>query len=151
LSHESVLAALVCGVEDEMMKARLVKIHSTSDCGAIGHAGAQLSGSGISIGIQSKGTTVIQRRGLNPLNNLELFPQAPNLTLESYRTIGRNAAKYAKGEPVLPVPVQIDNMARLKYIVRTTILHLRETEQVDASRSPREVRMRTHATARRSQ
>jgi propanediol dehydratase medium subunit len=85
---------------------------------------------------------VIQRRGLNPLNNLELFPQAPNLTLESYRTIGRNAAKYAKGEPVQPVPVQIDNMARLKYIVKTTILHLRETEQVAVGKAPREVRLR---------
>ena len=49
-------------------------------------------------------------------------------------TIGRNAAKYAKGEAVLPVPTQIDNMARLKYIVRTTILHRRETEQVNAAR-----------------
>ncbi|MBZ5546165.1 MAG: propanediol/glycerol family dehydratase large subunit [Acidobacteriia bacterium] len=151
LPHQDVLAALIAGVEGEKMKARLVKVHSTSDCGAIGYAGAQLSGSGISIGIQSKGTTVIQRRGLNPLNNLELFPQAPNLTLDSYRVIGRNAAKYAKGEPVLPVPVQIDNMARLKYIVRTTILHLRETEQVDAEKPPHEVRMRTRAKARSSQ
>jgi hypothetical protein len=53
--------------------------------------------------------------------------------------IGRNAAKYAKGEPVLPVPVQIDNMARLKYIVKTTILHLRETEQVRPNEAPKEV------------
>ena len=148
LSHEDVLAALIAGVEDEKMRARLVKIYSTSDCGAIGHAGAQLSGSGISIGIQSKGTAVIQRRGLNPLNNLELFPQAPNLTLDSYRVIGRNAAKYAKGEPVQPVPVQIDNMARLKYIVKTTILHLRETEQVVAGKAPREVRPRARPKAR---
>jgi hypothetical protein len=95
----------------------------------------------VSNGNQSKGTTVIHRRDLEPLSNLELFPQAPNLTLESYRVIGRNAAKYAKCEPVLPVPVQIDNMARLKHIVKTTILHLRETEQVRAV-GPREVRAR---------
>jgi propanediol dehydratase large subunit len=151
LSHQDVLAALIAGVEDEKMRARLVKIYSTSDCGAIGHAGAQLSGSGISIGIQSKGTTVIQRRGLNPLNNLELFPQAPNLTLDSYRVIGRNAAKYAKGGPVQPVPVQIDNMARLKYIVKTTILHLRETEHVAPDKPPHEVRMRTRAKAHGSE
>ena len=40
---------------------------------------------------------------------------------------------------MLPVPVQIDNMARLKYIVRTTILHLRETEQVVIDKPPQEV------------
>ena len=82
---------------------------------------------------------MIHQRDLEPLNNLELFPQAPNLTLESYKVIGRNAAKYAKKEPVLPVPVQIDNMARLKYIVPTTILHLRETEQVRPGAPAQEV------------
>ncbi len=140
LPHREVLEAVAAGIEQEGLQARFVKIYATSDCGFIGHAGAKLSGSSIAIGIQSKGTTVIHRRDLQPLDNLELFPQAPNLTLESYRVIGRNAAKYAKGEPVLPVPTQIDNMARLKYIVKTTILHLRETEQVDPAREPREVR-----------
>ena len=133
------LAALTEGIREEAMLPRIVKIYATSDCGFIGHAGAQLSGSGHAIGIQSKGTTVIHRRDLEPLDNLELFPQAPNLTLESYRAIGRNAARYARGAPVLPVPTQIDNMARLKYIVRTTILHLRETEQVVPGKAAREV------------
>ena len=141
LPHRKVLAALLEGIEQEGMTARVVKIYATSDCGFIGHTGAKLSGSGVSIGIQSKGTTVIHRRDLEPLNNLELFPQAPNLTLDSYRVIGRNAAKYAKAEPVLPVPVQIDNMARLKYIVKTTILHLRETEQVVPNKPPQELRV----------
>jgi hypothetical protein len=141
LPHAQVIAALLRGVAAEGMRARIVKIYATSDCGFIGHAGAQLSGSGVSIGIQSKGTTVIHRRDLQPLDNLELFPQAPNLTLESYEAIGRNAARYARGLPVAPVPVQIDNMARLRHIVRTTILHLRETEQV-ASRKPVELRLR---------
>jgi hypothetical protein len=141
LPHRRVLEALIEGVRQEGLRPRIVKIYSTSDCGFIGHQGAQLSGSGIAIGIQSKGTTVIHRRDLQPLDNLELFPQAPNLTLDSYRVIGRNAAKYAKGEPVLPVPVQIDNMARLKYIVKTTILHRRETEQVVPGRPAEEVRL----------
>jgi len=141
LPHDQVLASLMDGIRQEGLRPRVVKIYATSDCGFVGHAGAQLSGSGISIGIQSKGTTVIHKRDLEPLDNLELFPQAPNLTLESYRVIGRNAAKYAKGEAVLPVPVQIDNMARLKYIVKTTILHLRETEQVVPKKPPREIRV----------
>jgi propanediol dehydratase large subunit len=140
LPHKEVLKALFEGVREEGLRPRAVKIYSTSDCGFIGHAGARLSGSGIAVGLQSKGTTVIHRRDLQPLDNLELFPQAPNLTLDSYRVIGRNAAKYAKGEPVLPVPVQIDNMARLKYIVKTTILHLRETEQVSPGKPAQEVR-----------
>src|SRR5262249_33475516 len=142
LPHHSVLRALIDGVQTEGLVARVVKVYSTSDCGFIGHAGAQLSGSGISIGIQSKGTTVIHRRDLEPLNNLELFPQAPNLTLDSYRIIGRNAAKYAKGEPVLPVPIQIDNMACLKYIVNTTLLHHRETEQVVKGKPAQEIEVR---------
>lgn len=141
LPHSAVLRALIEGVEAEGMKARVVKVYATSDCGFVGHAGARLSGSGISIGIQSKGTTVIHRRDLEPLNNLELFPQAPNLNLDSYRVIGRNAAKYAKGEPVLPVPIQIDNMARLKYIVKTTVLHHRETEEVIKDKLPQEIRV----------
>jgi len=130
LAHADVLAAILTGVASEGMTARIIKIYHSSDCAAIGHAGAQLSGSGIAIGMQSRGTTVIQKRGLPRLHNLELFPQSPSLTLETYREIGRNAARYAKGLAVAPVPVQVDNWARLRLIVKTTLLHRRETEQV---------------------
>jgi propanediol dehydratase large subunit len=130
LAHADVLAALLTGVASEGLTARIVKVYHSSDCAAIGHAGAQLSGSGIAIGMQSRGTTVIQKRGLPRLHNLELFPQSPSLTLETYRAIGRNAARYAKGLAVQPVPVQVDNWARLRLIVKTTLLHRRETEQV---------------------
>jgi propanediol dehydratase large subunit len=130
LPHADVLAAILTGVASEGLTARIIKIYHSSDCAAIGHAGAQLSGSGIAIGMQSRGTTVIQKRGLPRLHNLELFPQSPSLTLETYREIGRNAARYAKGLAVQPVPVQVDNWARLRLIVKTTLLHRRETEQV---------------------
>jgi len=113
-----------------------VRVRHTSDCAVIGHRAARLSGSGVAIGIQSKGTTVIHQRDLAPLNNLELFPQAPNLTLESYRAIGRNAARYAMGRPAAPVPVKIDNMMRLRLIVHTTLMHLRETGEVVAHAAP---------------
>jgi propanediol dehydratase medium subunit len=92
-------------------------------------------------GIQSKGTTVIHQRDLAPLENLELFPQAPNLDLDTYRQIGRNAARYATGQPTTPVPVKIDNTARLRLIVQTTLLHLRETQQVERDRSPTALRV----------
>ena len=139
LPHTQVLRALIEGVRAEGMTPRVVKVHATSDCGFIGHAGAKLSGSGVAVGIQSKGTAVIHRRDLEPLNTLELFPQAPLLTIDSYRAIGSNAARYARLAPVRPVPLQIDNMARLKYIVKTTILHLVETEQVVLGKAAQEI------------
>ena len=130
IPHEDVLAAILTGVAREGLTARIVKVHHTSDCAAIGHIGTQLSGSGIGIGLQSRGTTVIHKRGLARLNNLELFPQSPSLTLATYEQIGRNAARYALGQQPTPVPVQVDNWARLRLIVKTALLHRRETEQV---------------------
>ena len=141
LSHRDVLSSMVQGVRDEVLPARVVRVHHTSDCAFIGHAGAQLSGSGIAVGLQSKGTTVIHHRSLDPLENLELFSQAPNLDLETYRQIGRNAARYALGEPTEPVPVRIDSTARLRLIVQTLLLHLRETRQIETSRQPSELRL----------
>ena len=139
LPHDQVLQQILSGIAEEGLSARLVKVHHTADCAFIGYAGAQLSGSGVSIGLQSRGTTVIHRADLAPLNNLELFPQSPNLTLESYRQIGRNAARYARGEKVQPVPVRIDNWARLRLIVKTMLLHRRELEQVEPKRPPTEM------------
>jgi hypothetical protein len=91
---------------------------------------AKLAGSGIGIGIQSKGTTVISQKDLYPLSNLELFPQAPLMTPETYRHIGKNAAKYVKGETVTPVPSVNDPMVRPKYQVKAAIMHIAETEQL---------------------
>jgi len=130
LPHQDVLAAILTGVAREGLTARIVKVYQSSDLAAIGHAGAELSGSGIAIGLQSRGTTMIQKQGLARLHNLELFPQSPSLTLETYEAIGRNAARYAKNQPTTPVPVQVDNWARLRLIVKTTLLHRRETEQI---------------------
>ncbi|HMN31236.1 MAG TPA: glycerol dehydratase reactivase beta/small subunit family protein, partial [Caldilineaceae bacterium] len=138
LEHEAVLKAILTGVAEEGLVARVVKVYASSDCAAIGHIGAELSGSGIAIGLQSRGTTVIHKRGLARLNNLELFPQSPSLTLEHYTAIGRNAARYAKNLPVKPVAVKIDNWARLRLIVKTALLHRRETEQIQ-DRAPVEL------------
>ena len=125
------LAALVDGVRSEGAEPRLVRVRRSADVAFIGHDGARLSGSGIAVGIQSKGTALIHRADLEPLDNLELFGMAPSLTLESYRQIGANAAGYALGRPVAPVPTVLDNYARAKLIVRTTLLHARETAEVE--------------------
>ena len=140
LSHDDVLAAILTGIAREGLVARIVKVYHSSDCAAIGHAAAVLSGSGIGIGIQSRGTTVIHRRDLAPLNNLELFSQSPSLTLEHYEIIGRNAARYALGQQPTPVGVKIDNGARLRLIVKTALLHRRETESVREDQPPVEMR-----------
>jgi propanediol dehydratase large subunit len=130
LAHRDVLGALIEGVREAGAEPRLVRVRRSSDVAFIGHAGALLSGSGVAIGIQSKGTTVIHRADLEPLDNLELFGMAPSLTLESYRAIGRNAAGYALGRRVGPVPTVMDNFARAKLIVRTTLMHARETAMI---------------------
>ena len=111
-------------------KARIVKVYRSSDVAFVAVEGDHLSGSGISIGVQSKGTTVIHQRDLPPLSNLELFPQAPLLTPETYRLIGKNAAKYAKGETPNPVPTLNDQMARPKYQAYSALLHIKETKLV---------------------
>jgi propanediol dehydratase large subunit len=139
LELRDVLNALLEGIQEEGIPARVIRIYQTSDCAFIGHAGAKLSGSGVAIGIQSRGTTVIHQRDLAPLENLELFPQAPNMELETYRQIGRNAARYATGETTTPVPVKIDNTARLRLIVQTTLLHIKETQEINENRPPTEL------------
>lgn len=130
---EDVLRNVKAGIEEEGMNARVVKILDTSDVCFMALEAAKLSGSGIGVGIQSKGTTVIHQRDLYPLSNLELFPQAPLMTLETYRQIGKNAAKYVKGEQVVPVPCTNDPMSRPRYQVKAALMHIAETEQLDTS------------------
>ena len=128
---DEVLENLKAGIEEEGMVPRVVKILDTSDVCFMALEAAKLSGSGIGIGIQSKGTTVIHQKDLYPLSNLELFPQAPLMTLDTYRKIGQNAAKYVKGEQVIPIPCTNDPMSRPKYQVKAALMHIAETEQLD--------------------
>ncbi|MEI6858517.1 MAG: propanediol/glycerol family dehydratase medium subunit [Shewanella sp.] len=128
--HPAILRELVAGIEEEGLSARIIRCYKSSDVAFNAVEGENLCGSGICIGIQSKGTTVIHQKGLPPLSNLELFSQAPLLTLETYRQIGKNAAKYAKGETPQPVPTLNDQMARPKYQAKSALLHIKETKHV---------------------
>ena len=130
LDHREVLEAVCDGIREGGGEPRIVRVRRVADVAFIAHYGARLSGSGVAIGLQSKGTAVIHRADLQPLDNLELFGMSPLYTLESYRAMGRNAAGYALGRRVGPVPTQLDNFARAKLIVRTTLLHARETQAV---------------------
>ena len=127
---EEVLRNVQAGIEEEGVTSRIVKILDTSDVCFMALQAAKLSGSGIGIGIQSKGTTVIHQKDLYPLSNLELFPQAPLMDLDTYRKIGRNAAKYVKGEKVTPIECTNDPMVRAKFQVKAALMHIIETEQL---------------------
>jgi propanediol dehydratase large subunit len=137
--HEDVLASILSGIAREGLVGRIMKVYQTSDLGKLSHTAASMSGSGIAIGLQSRGTAIIQKRGLAPLNNLELFPQSPSLTLETYELIGRNAARYALGKQPKPVDVKVDNTARLRLIVKTALLHRLDTEYIQ-NKLPAEIR-----------
>ncbi|HEU5009615.1 MAG TPA: propanediol/glycerol family dehydratase large subunit [Gaiellaceae bacterium] len=141
LDHRDVLDAVCEGIRTGGGEPRIVRVRRVADVAFIAHDGARLSGSGIAIGLQSKGTAVIHRADLQPLDNLELFGMSPLYTLESYRAMGRNAAGYALGKRVGPVPTQLDNFARAKLIVRTTLLHARETQAVEPGASPIELEL----------
>lgn len=139
IPHQEVLREIIAGIEEEGLKARLVKIHRTADAAFIAHEAAKLSGSGIGIGILSRGTSVIHQKDLKPLQNLELFSQSPLLDLEVFRAIGRNAAKYAKGESPNPVPVRNDPMSRPRYQGLAALLHNKETQYVEPNKPAQEV------------
>lgn len=130
LDHLEVLQELMAGIEEEGMIPRIIRGTRTSDVAFIANDVAKIVGSGIAVGIQSKGTAVIHHKDLYPLTNLELFPQAPVITLAMYRAIGQNAAKYAKGEQVMPVKVVNDILSRPKYQVKAALMHTKETEYV---------------------
>jgi propanediol dehydratase medium subunit len=131
IPHQQVLREIIAGIEEEGIKARLVKVHRTADLAFIAHEGAKLSGSGIAIGVLSRGTSIIHQKDLKPLQNLELFSQSPLVDLEIFRAMGRNAAKYAKGESPRPVPARNDPMARPRYQGLAALLHNKETQHVN--------------------
>jgi len=130
IPHRDVLKEVMAGIEEEGLKARLVRVNKTADVGFVAHEAAKLSGSGIGIGIISRGTSVIHQKDLMPLQNLELFSQSPLVELETFRAMGRNAAKYAKGEQPSPVPVRNDPMARPRYQGLAALLHNKEVQYV---------------------
>jgi propanediol dehydratase medium subunit len=130
IPHLEVLREMMAGIEEEGLSARLVRVNKTADVGFIAHEAAKLSGSGIGIGTISRGTTVIHQKDLAPLQNLELFSQSPLVERDTFRAIGRNAAKYAKGEQPAPVPVRNDPMARPRYQGLAALLHNKEVQYV---------------------
>ncbi len=138
IDHGLLLREILAGLEEEDAPVRIVRVVHTSDVAFIAHTAAKLSGSGIGIGIQSKGTTVIHHRSLAPLNNLELFSVAPLMKPEDYRAIGRNAARYVREEN--PTPILIDHLGQgieSRYHTKAAALHFVETRVTEAGSPPR--------------
>lgn len=136
VSHYDLIREIAAGVEEEGMTPRFIRIYHTSDVAFIALTAAKYSGSGIGVGIQSKGTTTIHQKDLFPLTNLELFPQAPLITLDIYRKIGKNAARYAKGQTPEPISVMNDCMVRPKFQAKAALLHIKETDNVVDKKPP---------------
>ncbi|GAA1800112.1 propanediol/glycerol family dehydratase large subunit [Planosporangium flavigriseum] len=135
-----VLDELLAGLEEEGCRGRIVRVQSSIDLGQIGLAAAQLSGSGVSIGLQGKGTALIHRRDLTPLANLELYSVAPHVTREMYRLMAVNAARHAKGatpEPVLN-PYSEDAITA-RYHTRVVSFVALERECCDIGSAPEEL------------
>ncbi|MFC4004982.1 propanediol/glycerol family dehydratase medium subunit [Prauserella oleivorans] len=142
IPHAEVLRELLAGIEEEGVQARVVRYRGGSDLAVIAHAAAKLSGSGIGVGVLSRGTTMIHQKDLVRLSNLELFPQAPLMDTETFRKVGRNAARYAKGESPEPVPARNDYMARPRWQAKAALLHIKETEFVVPGAAPVELDVR---------
>jgi len=137
LTVGEVLRQISAGLEEEGCVPRLVRIRSTIDVGLIGLTAARLSGSGIGIGLQGKGTALIHRRDLAPLANLELFSVAPLLTARMYRDLGRNAARHAKG--MAPAPIftgGTDESISARYHAHAVALVALERESCQPGEAP---------------
>jgi propanediol dehydratase large subunit len=135
-----VLSALTAGIESRGLKARIVRMHHTADTSFLGLSAARLSGSGLGIGLQAKGTAVIHQRDRLPHNNLELFSNAPLVHLEHYRRLGENAAAYALAEwpePVV-VPTQGEAMGA-RFHARVALIHAIETSLTADGGQPEEL------------
>ena len=136
LPHDKVLREIIAGIEEEGMNYRFVKVYNSTDLGIIASQGSKLAGSGICVAMQSRGTTVIHQRDLLPLDNLELFPQSPLIELDMYRTIGKNTAKYGKGESPEPVEILNDYMVPSKFLIKSTLMHFKEGKMANRDMAP---------------
>lgn len=135
-----VLHELVAAISARGLKPRIVRFKHTADTSFLGLSAAGLSGSGIGIGIQAKGTAVIHQRHRLPHNNLELFSNAPITKLIHYRGLGANAAAYALGE--MPDPVIVPQRGEAmgsRYHARTAMIYAIETALTAESAAPEEI------------
>jgi len=135
-----VLAALIEGIRERGGRPRVVRVRHTADTSFLGLTAARLAGSGVGIGIQGKGTTVIHHRDQAPHMNLELFSQAPLIGEADYRAIGGNAARHALRQSPTPVTIPYRGQALgARFHVQTALLYAIETSMIEAGQNPEEL------------
>ena len=143
VSLYKVLAALLEGIRERGGHPRVVRVHHTADTSFLGLTAARLAGSGVGIGIQGKGTTVIHRHDQAPHMNLELFSQAPLIGEADYRAIGGNAARYAFGHSPTPVAIPYRGQALgARFHVQTALLYAIETSMIKVEQNPEELEVK---------
>ena len=134
------LRAVVDGVREAGGTARVVRMHHTADTSFLGLSAARMSGSGVGIGLQAKGTAVIHKADRLPHHNLELFSNAPITTLDHYRRLGANAAAYARGEDPEPVVVPTRGEAMgARYHAEVALIYAIETGLCRDGAEPEEI------------
>jgi propanediol dehydratase large subunit len=137
----AVVRALIAGIAEGGGRARFVRCRHTADTSFLGLTAAKLSGSGIGIGIQAKGTTVLHRSDRLPHLNLELFSNAPVTSLAHYQALARNAALHARGQRPDPVVVPSHGQAlSARFHVQVALIHAVETALTEAGAPPIEVK-----------
>jgi propanediol dehydratase large subunit len=127
------LRQMLAGIEEEGVAARVVRVTHSLDLGMIGWTAANLSGSGIGLAIQGKGTALIHRADLPTLANLELLSVAPLIDASRYRALGRNAARHARGDK--PAPVLLPESGEAmgpRYHAKVVALITREAQRIAA-------------------
>jgi len=142
-----VLAELMAGIKAKGLRPRIVRFHHTADTSFLGLSAASLSGSGIGIGIQAKGTAVIHHIDRLPHNNLELFSNAPITRLEHYRKFGENAGDYALG--VMPKPVVVPTRGEAlgaRFHARVALIYAIETSLTEEEKLPEEIEVQFAGT-----
>jgi propanediol dehydratase large subunit len=136
----AVLKAMTEAIAARGLTARVVRFRHSADTSFLGLSAARLSGSGIGIGLQAKGTAVIHRRDRLPHNNLELFSNAPITGLEHYRQLAANAAAYALGEAPEPVVVPTEGQALgSRFHARVALIYAIETGLIEDGAAPEEL------------
>jgi len=138
----AVLRALETGIERGGGTMRLVRFWHTADTSFLGLSAACLSGSGLGIGLQSKGTAVIHQKDRLPHNNLELFSNAPITTLEHYEQLGFNATVYA-GD-ALPEPVVVPTRGEAlgaRFHARVALTYAIETAMTEDNSAPEDLKI----------
>jgi propanediol dehydratase large subunit len=136
----SVLRALHSGIAVGGGRMRVVRLWHTADTSFLGLSAARLAGSGVGIGIQSKGTAVIHHKDRLPHNNLELFSNAPITTLAHYEEMGRNATVYAHGD--MPEPVVVPTRGEAlgaRFHARVALIYAIETAMTENNASPEDI------------